>query len=139
VPENLAGINGVLPRVADELHDMYVNIMDQYHWPVSVVPPAFVKEKPEYRALLRPITGKEYADAIRWAKAAGLFRWFRCSRVRIHFSYHRLWWELFSFHFQPSIQVVQDLCEKKKRVQDHYFFRNFKWPTMSGCCTGFLF
>ena len=77
LPENLAGSNVVLPWIAEEIsRDTYVNIMDQYHWPTSVLPPAFIKEKPEYRTLLRPITGKEYADAIRWAREAGLHRGF---------------------------------------------------------------
>ena len=38
--------------------------------------PEMAKEKPEYCALIRPITGKEFDDAIGWAKAAGLHRGF---------------------------------------------------------------
>jgi putative pyruvate formate lyase activating enzyme len=77
LPENLAGSDVVLPWIAEEIsRNTYVNIMDQYHWPESIVPPAIIKEKTEYRALFRPITGKEYADAIIWAKAAGLHRGF---------------------------------------------------------------
>jgi putative pyruvate formate lyase activating enzyme len=77
LPGNLAGSDLVLPWIAKEIsRDTYVNIMDQYHWPASVSPPEFFTEKPEYRALLRPVTGKEHADAIRWAKAVGLHRGF---------------------------------------------------------------
>jgi putative pyruvate formate lyase activating enzyme len=77
LPGNLAESDLVLPWIAKEIsRDTYVNIMDQYHWPASISPPDFFTEKPEYRALLRPVTGKEYADAIRWAKAVGLHRGF---------------------------------------------------------------
>jgi putative pyruvate formate lyase activating enzyme len=77
LPDNLAGSDYVLPWIAKEIsRDTYVNIMDQYHWPTSILLPACIKEKPAYRALLRSITGKEYADAIRWAKDAGLHRGF---------------------------------------------------------------
>jgi putative pyruvate formate lyase activating enzyme len=75
LPQNLAGSDLVLLWLAEEIScDTYINIMDQYHWPASIVPPAATKEKPEYRALLRSLTGKEYAEAVRWAKAAGLQR-----------------------------------------------------------------
>jgi putative pyruvate formate lyase activating enzyme len=77
LPENLAGSDVVLPWIAEEIsRDTYVNIMEQYHWPSSVKPPAAITDRPKYRALLRPITGKEYANAIRWAKDAGLHRGF---------------------------------------------------------------
>jgi putative pyruvate formate lyase activating enzyme len=77
LPDNLAGSDGVLPWIAEEISkDTYVNIMDQYHWPTLILPPAIIKENPKYRALLRSIAGKEYADAIGWAKAAGLHRGF---------------------------------------------------------------
>jgi putative pyruvate formate lyase activating enzyme len=73
--ENLAGSDRILPWLAEEIsRDTYVNVMDQYRWPPSVAPPACITEKPAYRALLRPVTGKEYADAIRWADRAGLYR-----------------------------------------------------------------
>ncbi|MFA5347226.1 MAG: radical SAM protein [Methanoregula sp.] len=75
LPENLAGSDLVLPWVAQEISpDSYVNIMDQYHWPTSVLPPEFIRE--DYPALLRPITEKEYRDTIRWGRAAGLHRGF---------------------------------------------------------------
>ncbi len=77
LPENLAGSDSVLPWIAEEIsRDAYVNIMDQYHWPISIVIPELFKKKPEYRALLRPITEREYEDVVRWAKAAGLHRGF---------------------------------------------------------------
>jgi putative pyruvate formate lyase activating enzyme len=77
LPENLAASDRVLPWIAQEVsRDSYVNIMNQYHWPMSILLPEIVKENPEYHALLRSITGKEYADAIGWAKAAGLHRGF---------------------------------------------------------------
>jgi putative pyruvate formate lyase activating enzyme len=77
LPENLAGSDIVLPWIADEIsRDTYVNIMDQYHWPASVVPPCAIRESPKYRALLRPITALEYATAIGWAREAGLHRGF---------------------------------------------------------------
>lgn len=75
--DNLAGSDVVLPWIAEEIsRDTYVNVMDQYHWPASILPPATIKENPEYHALMRPITEKEYMDAIQWAKTAGLHRGF---------------------------------------------------------------
>mgnify|MGYP003395148198 CR=1 FL=1 len=77
LPENLAGSDLILPWIAEDISgNSYVNIMDQYHWPTSGLPPSHCKEKPEYGALLRPITGKEYADAIGSAKTPGLPRGF---------------------------------------------------------------
>lgn len=77
LPENLARSDLVLPWLAEEIsRDTYVNIMDQYHWPSPIVPSATIVEKPEYRALLRSVTRKEYAEAVRWAKASGLHRGF---------------------------------------------------------------
>lgn len=77
LPENLAGSDVILPWIAMEIsRDTYVNIMDQYHWPLSEFIPAPIKEKPEYRALFRSITRKEFLDAIRWARDAGLHRGF---------------------------------------------------------------
>jgi putative pyruvate formate lyase activating enzyme len=73
LPENLAGSDTVLPWIAREIsRDSYVNIMDQYHWPTSVLPPEFIKEK--YPSLIRSVTTKEYMDAIRCARTAGLHR-----------------------------------------------------------------
>jgi putative pyruvate formate lyase activating enzyme len=77
LPDNLAGSDGILPWIAEDIsRDSYVNIMDQYHWPTSVLIPEFIKRKIKYRALLRPVTGKEYSDAIQWAREAGLHRGF---------------------------------------------------------------
>jgi putative pyruvate formate lyase activating enzyme len=77
LPENLAGSDVVLPWIAEEISQKtYINIMDQYHWPVSISPPAIFRENPIYHSLSRSVTGKEYADAIRWAEAAGLHRGF---------------------------------------------------------------
>jgi putative pyruvate formate lyase activating enzyme len=75
LPENLAGSDVVLPWIAEEIsRDTYVNIMDQYHWPMSVLPLAIIEENPAYRALVRPITEKELDDAIRHGREAGLHR-----------------------------------------------------------------
>jgi putative pyruvate formate lyase activating enzyme len=77
LPDNLARSDLVLPWIAREIsEDAYVNIMAQYNWPRSILPPAIIEEKPEYRALLRPITGRKYADAVGWARSAGLHRGF---------------------------------------------------------------
>jgi putative pyruvate formate lyase activating enzyme len=77
LPQNLAGSDKVLPWIAEDLSpDSYVNIMDQYHWPVSRSVPDLIQENPEYRPLLRRITVREHSDAIRWAEAAGLHRGF---------------------------------------------------------------
>ena len=76
LPENLAGSNEVLPWIAREISpDTYVNIMDQYHWCQSSFP-AELAADPRFRELRRPITTKEYATAIRWAREAGLHRGF---------------------------------------------------------------
>jgi putative pyruvate formate lyase activating enzyme len=77
LPENLAGSDVVLPWIAEEIsRKTYINIIDQYQWPASILPPAIFKENPLYHSLCRPVTGKEFTDAIQWAKAAGLQRGF---------------------------------------------------------------
>ena len=66
LPENIGGTDSVLEFLATEVSaDTYLNIMDQY--------------RPCYRAdenapLDRPITNREYAQALAWAEAAGLGR-----------------------------------------------------------------
>ena len=66
LPENIAGTDSILDFLAREVStDTYINIMDQY--------------RPCYRAddnppLERPLTNKEFAQALAWAEAAGLER-----------------------------------------------------------------
>ncbi len=66
LPENIAGTDSVLEFLAEEISaNTYVNIMDQY--------------RPCYRAdesppLDRPITGREFSQALAWAEDAGLNR-----------------------------------------------------------------
>ena len=77
LPGGLAGSGDILPWIAREIsRDSYVNIMDQYHWPAGVPPPAWFADQPSFRALLRPVTAREYADALRLAREAGLHRGF---------------------------------------------------------------
>ena len=66
LPDDIAGTDMVLTFIADELsHHTYINLMDQYH--------------PCYRAgdsppLDRPLTHKEYQDALALADQYGLTR-----------------------------------------------------------------
>ena len=77
LPGDLADSGIVMQFIADEIsRDSYVNIMAQYRWPTSISPPEFIKNDPNYRALLRPTTAEEYRFAIRYAKEAGLHRGF---------------------------------------------------------------
>lgn len=77
LPANLAGSDTVLPWIAREIsRDTYVNIMDQYHWPGLPFPPAWDLKDPRFRELRRPVSAREFADAIRWAREAGLHRGF---------------------------------------------------------------
>jgi putative pyruvate formate lyase activating enzyme len=79
LPGNLAGSDVILPWIAGSIsRDAYVNIMDQYQWPGIPAPPALMKNL-NYRELLRPISAREYANAIRWARDAGLHRGFTVS------------------------------------------------------------
>jgi putative pyruvate formate lyase activating enzyme len=71
LPENLAGTEAVMEFIAGEISpDSYVNIMDQYRptWKV------LEEGHPLYPKLRRRITGKEYREAVEWAKSAGLHR-----------------------------------------------------------------
>jgi putative pyruvate formate lyase activating enzyme len=82
LPQNLAGSDEVLPWIARDLsRDAYVNIMDQYHWPATLPPGDLLMHNPQYPALLRPLSGREYAGAVRIARAAGLHRGFSGSSV----------------------------------------------------------
>lgn len=77
LPENLAGSDIVLPWIAREIsRDCYVNIMDQYHWPESITLPDTILQHLRYRGLLRPVTAREYTDAVRLARNTGLHRGF---------------------------------------------------------------
>jgi len=69
LPEGLAGTREIVRFIAEEISpDTYINIMAQY--------------RPEYRArehppLDRPVTRREYEEAVRLAKEAGLHRFAR--------------------------------------------------------------
>ena len=64
MPNNVSGTKEVIRWIADNLpKDTYLNIMSQYR-PMYK---AF-----EYPEIARKITRKEYADALNWAKEAGL-------------------------------------------------------------------
>jgi putative pyruvate formate lyase activating enzyme len=64
MPENLSGTDKFVRWVADELGtDTYVNIMDQFR-------PAFRSN--EFPPLDRRITQQEFAQAMTWAREAGL-------------------------------------------------------------------
>jgi putative pyruvate formate lyase activating enzyme len=69
LPEGLAGTAEIMEFIADEISpDTYINIMDQY--------------RPQYRALEHPplnrrITSREYREAMKIAKNAGLHRFAR--------------------------------------------------------------
>ncbi|MDT8357315.1 MAG: radical SAM protein, partial [Methanomicrobiaceae archaeon] len=70
LPGGMAGTEAVMAFIAEEIsQDSYVNIMDQYR-PMGNV---FHHEKlpPEIR---RPITEKEYREALRAARERGLHR-----------------------------------------------------------------
>ncbi|MEW5901395.1 MAG: radical SAM protein [Acidobacteriota bacterium] len=66
LPNRIAGTRGVLRFIAEELSkDSYVNVMRQYR-------PEH--EAPKYKELNRRITGKEFAEAMAWAREFGLHR-----------------------------------------------------------------
>ena len=66
LPNGLAGTAEILRFLAEEISpNTYLNLMDQYR-------PAF-KAK-EYPSLNRPITPREYQNAVQLAHAAGLHR-----------------------------------------------------------------
>ncbi len=69
LPNRVAGSREVLPFIAAELSkDSYVNIMRQYR-------PEH--EAPKHKEINRRITGKEYDEALAWAREAGLHRFAR--------------------------------------------------------------
>lgn len=77
LPENLAGSDEVLPWIAQEISkDAYVNIMDQYRWCRPAFPAGLETLDLRFRELRRPLTSREYATAVRWARGAGLHRGF---------------------------------------------------------------
>ena len=77
LPQNLAASDRILPWLAETVsRDTYVNIMDQYHWPGPQGLPESCRNDPIVDGLLRPVTPREFGDAIRWARAAGLHRGF---------------------------------------------------------------
>jgi putative pyruvate formate lyase activating enzyme len=64
MPHNLAGTDRFLRWVAEELSpDTYVNVMDQYR-------PCH--KASDYPEIDRPLTRKEWRQAVKWAKDAGL-------------------------------------------------------------------
>jgi len=66
LPDKMAGTEEIMEFIASEISsNTYVNIMDQYY-------PAFRAE--EYSSLKRKITSKEYREALKLAKEAGLKR-----------------------------------------------------------------
>lgn len=79
LPENLAGSDTILPWLAEEIsRDTYINIMDQYHWPAGLPFPEPFAHDPALAQLRRPVTAREFARAVGWARAAGLHRGFLC-------------------------------------------------------------
>jgi putative pyruvate formate lyase activating enzyme len=71
LPENLAGTEAVMEFIAKEISpDSYVNVMDQYHPTWKVLEDGH----PLYPKLRRRITGKEYLEAVKLARAAGIHR-----------------------------------------------------------------
>ena len=69
LPNNLAGTGAVVKFLASEISkDTYLNLMDQYR-------PAYRAR--QYPELDRPITSKEYLEAIELARNAGLYRFDR--------------------------------------------------------------
>jgi putative pyruvate formate lyase activating enzyme len=74
LPGNLAGSDGILPWIADEIsRDTYVNIMDQYH-PAGTVPEN--RGHNRFPALERSLFQNEYHNAIGIALRSGLHRGF---------------------------------------------------------------
>jgi len=64
MPNNVGGTRKVIEWIADNLpKDTYLNIMSQYR-------PMYKAN--DYPAISRRITREEYADAVRWAREAGL-------------------------------------------------------------------
>ncbi|MDX1824566.1 MAG: radical SAM protein [Thiohalomonadales bacterium] len=66
LPANIAGTDKVLAFLAQEIStNTYLNLMDQYH-------PCYRAD--EYPALARPISRREYDEALHLAEHSGLFR-----------------------------------------------------------------
>jgi len=64
MPNGVSGTKGVIEWIAEHLpKDTYLNIMSQYR-------PTYKAH--QYPAIARRITRKEYSDAVKWAKDAGL-------------------------------------------------------------------
>ena len=73
LPKNIAGTEQVLQFLASEISsNTYINIMDQYH-------PCYRAD--DYPAVDRPITSKEYQDAIKASHNAGLHRLDNCRNI----------------------------------------------------------
>jgi len=69
LPNGLAGTKQVVDFIASEIsRDTYINVMDQYR-------PCF--RASSFPEIARPLTQAEYAEAIRLARAAGLWRFDR--------------------------------------------------------------
>ena len=73
LPKNIAGTEQVLQFLASEISsNTYINIMDQYH-------PCYRAD--DYPDVDRPITSKEYQDAIKASHNAGLHRLDNCRNI----------------------------------------------------------
>lgn len=75
LPGNLAGTREVMRFIAEEISpDSFVNIMAQYRpaWHAAEV----AAQDPAYRVLRRPITPREFREAVEMAREAGLYRGF---------------------------------------------------------------
>lgn len=78
MPADIAGTSGIVRFIADEISaNTYVNIMEQYR-PCGR---AF-----EEKEINRPLTGKEFKEALETAKRAGLIRLDSRERFRLVFS-----------------------------------------------------
>jgi len=78
MPGNIAGTSDIVQFIADEISvNTYVNIMDQYR------PCARAFEEKEIN---RPLTGKEFKEALETARKAGLIRLDSRERFRLVFS-----------------------------------------------------
>ena len=68
MPDDIAGTREILQWIAQQLGpDAYVNLMDQYY-------PAGRVSAAEYVEIDRGLRGSEFAQAVRWAREAGLQR-----------------------------------------------------------------
>ncbi len=70
LPNGLAGTSEVVRFLAQEISpDTYLNLMDQYRPEYNVS-----RYRNQFPRLARPVTSREFADAVRLAQAAGLHR-----------------------------------------------------------------